>query len=70
MARIEEQHIVRRVENTMKSNREFDDAQIRSEMATLHGHGIENGVAQFSTQLIELRRRQAAQVGGLGDLPK
>ena len=65
MAHIPDHPIIRRIENVMQRDRQFDDTKARTEMATGFS-GCRNDLgAHFISQPIEIARCEGADVGGI-----
>ena len=60
---VEDQLVVRRIEDVVDGDRQFDDAQPRAKMSAGHRDGVDRFVAQFVGKLAQLRLFQLAQVG-------
>ncbi len=66
MADIEDQLVVRRVEDVMQRHREFDDAEAGAEMAAGHRDGVDHLLAQFVGKLAQIAAIKRAQLFGHG----
>ncbi len=64
VAHVPHQAVVRRVKHAVQGDRQLNGAQIGTQVTAGLGHAVENVVAQFVGQWLELVARQAAQVSG------
>ena len=68
VADIPDQPVVRRVEDVVQRDRQFDDAKPGAEMAAGERNGVDQLGAQFGGELRQVAFGQLAQVGGNADL--
>ena len=64
MAGVPDQPIAAEIERRVQRQAELDHAQVRSEMGRAIGDDIDRALAHFRRQLLQLRQRQALQIGG------
>ena len=67
MAGIPEQEVLGRIENPMKGKGQFDNTQIRSEVAAVLANRRNDEVTNLPGQLLELGVREPSKVLGGGD---
>ncbi len=64
MPDIPDHPIMRRIEDVVECDGQLDDAKPGAKMAAGHGHGVDHLGAQFLGDLLEVRGRKGAQIGG------
>jgi hypothetical protein len=62
VADIEDQAVMRRVEDLVDGDGQLDHAEACAEMATCHRNSVDGFLAQFISQLPELLAREVARV--------
>ncbi len=68
MAGVEDDGVARAVEHPMDRNRELDDAEVRTEMASGSGDGRDQFLANLRTEAGQILGAEPAQVLRAGDL--
>jgi hypothetical protein len=70
MARVEDDRVVRRIEDTMKRQRELDHAEVGPQMPPGGRNLVDQVLADFVGEVGELPLRKALQICGTADLFK
>ena len=70
MADVPDQPVVRRVEDVMQRDRQFDDAEAGAEMTAGHRDRVDRLGAQFVRHALQVGIPEAAQVGRVHDCIK
>ena len=70
MSGVEQDRVVRRVEDAVQCQRQFHDAQVGSQVPARRRDLVDQEVADFSSQLFQLRLCQVLQISGTADLFK
>ena len=65
MTCVPEDHIARRVENTVKGERQLDDTEVGAEMTPGRGHGVDDEGPDLLSEDRQLVQAQVAKVTGL-----
>ena len=67
VAGVPEDRILRGLEHSVQGERQFDGAEVRTEVSGVLGHGFDDEVADLAGQRVDLGVRQAAEVARLVD---
>ena len=67
MAGVEDDRVVRRIEYPVQRQRQFDDAEVGSEMASGRGDFVDQKLADLDGQIAQIRLREVLQIGGPTD---
>lgn len=67
MPDVPDEPVVRCVEHVMQGDRQFDDAEARTEMAAGHGDRVDHVLTEFGGKLGQVGFRQGAQIGWNSD---
>ena len=70
MAGVEDDRIVRRVEYPVQRQRQLDDAEVGSEVASGRGDFVDQKLADLGGQIAQIRLGEVLQIGGPTDLFK
>ena len=64
MADVPDDPVLRRIEDVMQRDGQFDDAEARAEMAAGDGNGVDRGAPKVLGDRAQVGFRQSAQIGG------
>ncbi len=67
MSDVEDQSVMRRIEDLVDGDRQFDDAEARSEMSTGARHRVYHLCTQFGRQLRQVPIVDLLQIVGISD---